>query len=194
MLSALIFDYFGVINSSEWMHESHSVSGSKRPNWCHCERATECLQAWVRFAEDRQSQTTLEKEARVSRQDLAKLNMNGPLIGWMNEHTRDYRFGLLTNAHTSQIMPPLRQAGAEYLFDEVLISSEIGLLKPDVNIYKYAAKMLKTIPQECLFIDDSPYNIQGAQMAGMNGYIYTDFCTFYRDMKHLLPRLTTSSF
>lgn len=54
------------------------------------------------------------------------------------------------------------------------LSFEIGVLKPNPLCYQKAAQNVGFPPEECLFIDDRPVNIEGAQKAGMQGIIFKD--------------------
>jgi putative hydrolase of the HAD superfamily len=55
------------------------------------------------------------------------------------------------------------------MFDAVIISGEVGLRKPEPEIYLLAAKRLGLTPQECVFVDDLAINIRGAVSVGMVG-------------------------
>jgi putative hydrolase of the HAD superfamily len=57
-------------------------------------------------------------------------------------------------------------------FDCVLFSCEIGLIKPDPAIYQVCFKGLGVEPEEALFIDDRPVNVEGARLAGMHGLTF----------------------
>ena len=53
------------------------------------------------------------------------------------------------------------------MFDYVFLSFEIGLRKPDREIYEYVLKSIQTTPNNVLFIDDYINNIQGAKECGI---------------------------
>jgi epoxide hydrolase-like predicted phosphatase len=53
------------------------------------------------------------------------------------------------------------------LFDTVVISSEVGLRKPDRAIYELAAERLALPPSACVFVDDLPGNLKPARALGM---------------------------
>lgn len=57
-------------------------------------------------------------------------------------------------------------------FDGVVISAEVDMLKPDVKIYNYLCDTYGIKPEETLFVDDLPENIQGAKNAGWQGFLY----------------------
>lgn len=60
------------------------------------------------------------------------------------------------------------------LFDAVVISGEVGLRKPQPEIYLLAASRLGLAPRECVFVDDLPANVRGASAVGMVGVEHTD--------------------
>lgn len=53
------------------------------------------------------------------------------------------------------------------LFDAVLISGELGMHKPQPEIFLLAAERIGTSPQACLFVDDLRENCEGAEAVGM---------------------------
>ncbi len=55
------------------------------------------------------------------------------------------------------------------LFDNVVISGEVGLRKPQPEIYLLAAERLKAEPADCVFVDDFQINADGATAVGMHG-------------------------
>jgi epoxide hydrolase-like predicted phosphatase len=60
------------------------------------------------------------------------------------------------------------------LFDVVVISGEVGLRKPQPEIYQLAASRLGYAPEECVFVDDLAPNIRGAATTGMLGILHRD--------------------
>jgi epoxide hydrolase-like predicted phosphatase len=53
------------------------------------------------------------------------------------------------------------------LFDSVVISAEVGLHKPQPEIYLLAAERLGEDPESCVFVDDLRENCAGAEAVGM---------------------------
>jgi HAD superfamily hydrolase (TIGR01509 family) len=51
--------------------------------------------------------------------------------------------------------------------DDILISAEVGLAKPDPRIYRLAAERLGVRPDEAVFVDDFAANVEGARAVGM---------------------------
>jgi len=74
---------------------------------------------------------------------------------------------LLSNA-----APSLRQVIAPVLpiFDDVVISAEVGCRKPEPEIFHLALARLGARPEEVLFIDDFRHNIAAAAELGIRGH------------------------
>ena len=53
------------------------------------------------------------------------------------------------------------------LFDHVFVSHEMHLAKPDLEIYREAVRRIGRPASECLFIDDTQANVEGARRAGL---------------------------
>lgn len=53
-------------------------------------------------------------------------------------------------------------------FDEVLISEDVGLRKPDPAIYQLMLTRLRLDASACVFVDDLPRNVEAAQQVGMS--------------------------
>lgn len=60
------------------------------------------------------------------------------------------------------------------LFDGIVISSHVELLKPDPAIFKKLVGTYSLTPETCLFIDDTPANVAAARSIGMKGLVFQD--------------------
>jgi epoxide hydrolase-like predicted phosphatase len=60
------------------------------------------------------------------------------------------------------------------LFDAVVISAEVGLHKPQPEIYLLAAKRVGVPPERCVFVDDLRENCAGAEAVGMTALLHRD--------------------
>jgi putative hydrolase of the HAD superfamily/hydrolase len=81
---------------------------------------------------------------------------------------RGHRTALLSNSWGNDY-PRALIDGA---FDRVLISGEIGMRKPQPEIFLYAARQLGVAPGEAVFVDDLADNVAGAVRAGMIGVLH----------------------
>ncbi len=84
------------------------------------------------------------------------------------------KLGLITNASDSVLQRQrIKASGTREFFQEILIAGEIGLSKPDPEIFLLMSRKLNVLPEECLFVGDSiQYDIAGAASAGMKTVLY----------------------
>jgi putative hydrolase of the HAD superfamily len=59
------------------------------------------------------------------------------------------------------------------LADEIMLSCEAGVAKPDRRIFELALGRLGAEPGQALFIDDTPGHVAAAQALGMAGHVHT---------------------
>ena len=64
-------------------------------------------------------------------------------------------------------------------FTEPVLSYQVNYMKPHFKMYLAAAESVCCRPEECLFIDDLPQNIQGAEQSGMKGILFTGVDELY---------------
>ncbi len=85
----------------------------------------------------------------------------------------------------------VRQTMAQYeifqLLDGYVISSDEHLIKPEPAIYHCLMDRYGLTPQECVFADDRPENIEGAHRVGMQGIVFRNAEQYERE---LLPMLS----
>ncbi|MGH2994485.1 MAG: HAD family hydrolase [Solirubrobacterales bacterium] len=81
------------------------------------------------------------------------------------------RTGLISNSWGTSIYDP---GALEGMFDAVVISGDVGLHKPQPEIYRLAAERLGVDPDECVFVDDLRENVRGAEEVGMTAVLHRD--------------------
>ncbi len=59
------------------------------------------------------------------------------------------------------------------LFDEFVVSYEVGVLKPDPAIYQEALRRSGLPAEACVFFDDRQENVEGARRVGMHAFRFT---------------------
>ncbi|MCO6177388.1 HAD family phosphatase [Ciceribacter sp. RN22] len=64
----------------------------------------------------------------------------------------------------------------------ITVSGEVGLIKPDTAIYETHAATHGLEPENTLFIDDSPANVEGAKAAGWQAVQFTGADKLRRDL------------
>ena len=81
-----------------------------------------------------------------------------------------YRLGLLSNAYPS-LIDALTSLDILDYFDVQVVSAFEGCEKPDPAIYHAALRLAGVAPEQALFVDDLPENIEAANAVGMVGVL-----------------------
>jgi len=71
-------------------------------------------------------------------------------------------------------------------FDTLILSAEIGMMKPQPEIYQRALKQAQVEAHEAAFVDDMPKNIEAANALGMHGIVFRDPAQVKEHLKALL--------
>ena len=85
---------------------------------------------------------------------------------WLKTWRQRYSLGILSDAMPS-ILNFIEQFGITQYFDAMVISTQVGAIKPDPRMYATILEALKARGEDCLFVDDRPCNLEGAMKAGM---------------------------
>ena len=76
--------------------------------------------------------------------------------------------------------------GWDELFDVTVISGEVGMRKPDPEIYLLCAERLGLPPSACVFVDDLAPNVRGAAAVGMVGVLHRTYAETVVELDALL--------
>jgi HAD superfamily hydrolase (TIGR01509 family) len=70
-------------------------------------------------------------------------------------------------------------------FDLQVFSSEVGLTKPDPEIYRHTLRALETDPSDAIFVDDRVANIEAAEEIGITTVKYESRDQLRKEMEKL---------
>ena len=94
-----------------------------------------------------------------------------PLFGFFKEKGYTLVLGSNTNdLHADQFRRQFADSLAH--FDRLVLSYEVGHVKPSTAFYLACAEAAGAEPGECVFIDDLLENVEGARAAGLVGLHY----------------------
>jgi putative hydrolase of the HAD superfamily len=107
------------------------------------------------------------------------------LLDFLRSLRPERRVGLISNAW-SGLRAFITGQKFEDVFDEMIISAEAGLMKPDARIYRLALEKLGAQPAESVFVDDVLVNVEAARHVGMHAIHFTQPEKALEELKHLL--------
>jgi len=98
---------------------------------------------------------------------------------------RGLRVGILSNDSVEMARARRTRHGLDAVFDPIVVSGEIGKVKPGRPIYDHAVERLGLPPSQVLFIDDREENVQGARAAGLRALRFEDAGQLEADLARL---------
>lgn len=113
-------------------------------------------------------------------------NLNQEMIKFLVDHKGQYKTAILSNAgdETRNIMT--NHFGFDKLVDEIIISAEERIAKPDPELYQIAVEKLGTAMEKCLFVDDQKANVETALALGMHAIQYLNNNQIMAELKYVL--------
>jgi putative hydrolase of the HAD superfamily len=100
--------------------------------------------------------------------------------------SRGYTLILGSNTNSMHAAHFRRQFAATLdKFDALVLSFEVGCLKPDVRFYDACARAARARASSCVFIDDLAENVEGARKAGLAGVQYCDDAGLIASLREL---------
>jgi len=87
-------------------------------------------------------------------------------------HAGGTRVALLSNAGFD-FSDPFRHSPMAQYFEAMFVSAELGLIKPDPEIYRVTARELGIGLEQMVFIDNKKINVDAATALGVTGHVFT---------------------
>ncbi len=138
------------------------------------------LQVWQHIADmfhlDKQQVTELKQSLEGT--DFLDMQLTSFLQGLRPQ----YRTAILSNAWLDA-RATFSKYGLDRVFDEIIISAEEGLVKPDPRLYQLALRRLNTKASETIFIDDLERNIEISKRFGMKSILF-------KNTEHTIEEIT----
>lgn len=154
----------------EWVRQAYAGGQDRNP--IHALERGECSNA--EFELELASRLVLEDGGPVAGPGLLARMFAGSALDeamldlFRRLHASGVPTGLLSNSwggdYPREMFPDM--------FDAVVISSEVGMRKPEPQIFLHVAGLLGLSPQECVFIDDIDANITAAERVGFTGVLH----------------------
>lgn len=112
--------------------------------------------------------------------------VDSALVAYIRSLRSRYTVALLSNAWDDLRRVIEEEWRIGDLFDDLVISAEVGLAKPDPRIYHLALSRLSLEPAQTVFLDDVAENVEAARSLGMYAIQYQDFLQARQELDALL--------
>jgi epoxide hydrolase-like predicted phosphatase len=113
-------------------------------------------------------------------------DVNWELLDFIKGLHPAYKVGLLSNAWDNLRQTMHTRWNIDGLFDELVISSEVGMVKPDPRIFHLALEKLGVQPTDAVFIDDMVANVDAARQQGIAAIQFLDTKQTLANLQELL--------
>lgn len=187
VIKAIIFDCFGVL-----VTPGRSVLHSDYPQFDKEIYNLDCQSDYGMISRQDFNKTIAEMTGLSADQVESRywdINArNESVFEWIRElkKTGKFKIGLLSNVGHGWLNDLLPKIERDALFDAVILSSDVGIIKPDPRAFELMATQLGAMPHECIMIDDTPSNIDGAERADMQGILFSSIIQAQAELKRLL--------
>ncbi|MDD5129745.1 MAG: HAD family phosphatase [Candidatus Omnitrophica bacterium] len=123
---------------------------------------------------------------------------NRSVFSLINTLRSGYEVALLSNINILHYEYLQKNFPVFGVFDKVFLSFQLGVIKPDKEIYNLVIQSLKIKPQEIFYTDDRPELVESAKSLGIQGYVFSNFEQLVKDLRDagitFLPQEKTSPF
>jgi glucose-1-phosphatase len=107
------------------------------------------------------------------------------LLEYIRSLRGKYKTGLISNAW-SDLREFIVREKFDDAFDDMIISAEVGAMKPEPKIFQVALERFGVKSKEAVFVDDFYVNIEGCEKVGMKGIHFRDAESTLEQLKKLL--------
>lgn len=185
MYKAIVFDFFDVIHRDPFQHWLKQA-GLPRAGAIH--ESSQRLDRGQISDEEH-----FEELSRLSGHKVESIReffddttlINNEMVELIKELKRSYKIGLISNTSTDYIRRIFDQHGLAQLFDVTVISADLGIIKPEPEIFTHTLTKLNVPAEDAIFIDDNPTNVAAATDLGITGLVFTDDRTLRDDLHDL---------
>ena len=107
------------------------------------------------------------------------------ILNFLRSLRGTHKTGLISN-NWSDLRDYLAREKIIDAFDHIIISAEVGVAKPQPEIFRIALEQAGVKPEEAVFVDDFYANIEGCEKVGMKGIHFKDDQSAMQQLKELL--------
>ena len=107
------------------------------------------------------------------------------LLDYLRSLRPERKVALISNAW-SGLRAFITRQKFDDVFDKMIVSAEVGVMKPNPRIYHLALESLEARPEESVFLDDVLVNVEAARSVGMNAIQFTQPEKALEELKQLL--------
>lgn len=146
------------------------------------------VEMWQRISKKHGTRPVTDDERLIVRAFERDLERNHDVYEIVeNLKKKGIKVMLLTNV-TRSFADTLTRLGHYDPFETRVLSYEIGMAKPDMDIYEHALEKAGVKPEEAVFVDDAKVNIEAANKLGIHGLLFRGAEKLQKDLEKLIKK------
>lgn len=186
MSKTIIFDFFDVIRTDSYKGWLKRRGQSLEGEYLEVNKKMDRGEIDVQGFMNHLSRLTGHSVEQIEKDMEAATKIDYDVLELIEDlRSKGYPIGLLSNAPSEFIRDIFAQHDLERYFDTIVISSEVGLIKPEPEIFHYILEKMDALPESTIFIDDNPHNVKAAEALGISGIVFTDVSKLQKDLDRL---------
>jgi epoxide hydrolase-like predicted phosphatase len=190
MIRAVIFDFFGVLVGDGFEATYRSAGGDPVKDKAFVEALLDQANRGNISVDEFRSRICKKLGISVEEyQDSVRRTeiINHELLEYIKKlRLRSFKTAILSNVNRGGLERRVPKKILEELFDVIVVSGDVGYIKPEPEIYKITAERLGIEVKECVFIDDRKGYVSAAKNLGMQALFYENFNQMEQALEKLL--------
>ncbi|HSX06623.1 MAG TPA: HAD family phosphatase [Candidatus Saccharimonadia bacterium] len=190
MYKAVIFDFFGVFCpdiTMNWFKKMSPNYEVKLPEFqTICTRSDYGTLSRADFYKEVSALLGVSVD-EMEKGVEAETVINTPLVDYIKELRQEgCRTACLSNGTHEWTLAVINNHGLTHLFDRIVLSGDLGVVKPSPEIYNHTLEKLNVAASEAIFVDDRKVNVDAAEACGIHGLLFDNTETFINDLEQLV--------
>lgn len=186
MIKVIAFDYADVVSPSslsKWLRENLDIKDDKYLHYKNNAHKWDVGEMNLNQVYDVISHVTGVPSHLIWDNFYKNLEADKEMVRLIKKLKKNYKVFLFSNYVAELLRTILEKQQIVNLFDEIIISSDHKLKKPDPEFFKILKAKASVRESEILFIDDRLENVKGAVETGINSVQFIDYKKLLKDLK-----------
>ena len=185
MKSVVLFDFFGVIGhelSPFWFRRHFDENVADATKHRLVDPGDRGAISEVEMFRNISLETGVAPE-QIRREWMDMVTINEEMVRFIKSVKESYPVYLLSNAMSSFLREILEKYDLYGLFDDIYISAELKLAKPDPEFFEECLSRIGAKAEEAVMIDDNAKNLDGARSVGIDTILFKENESFQAEFK-----------
>lgn len=181
MYRLLVFDFFDVLHEDpfkKWL----KISGLERDKFQNTSQMVDMGEISEKEFYKQLSQLSDQSYQAVKDVFTSAGPVDNDLLNYIGQLKKTYKTALISNASSEYLRPIIDMHNLDEFFDELIISAEVRLAKPDKAVFHHLLKKMKIKSGQAIFIDDDARNVEAAAQIGIDAVLYKNISALKKEL------------